>query len=44
MELAIAVGQHNLSAAPVILAVIVIAVAAYFIWQRRKNQPNGPRR
>jgi hypothetical protein len=42
MELAIAVGKHNLSAAPVILAVIVITVVAYFIWQRRKNQANGP--
>lgn len=39
MEIAIAIGKHNLSAAPVILAVIIIAVAIYFFWQRRKNQP-----
>ncbi len=41
MEVAIAVGQHNLSAAPVILAVVLIGAVIYFFWQRRKNQPNG---
>ena len=42
MELAIAAGKHNLSAVPVILAVIIICAAAYYIWRRRKNQPNSP--
>ena len=38
MPLAIAVGKHNLSAVPVIVLVIVICVAGYFAWQRRRNQ------
>ncbi len=41
MILAIAIGTHNLSAVPVILAVVVIGVAVYVIRQRRRNQPNG---
>jgi hypothetical protein len=41
MPIAIAIGQHNLSAAPVILAVIIIAVAIYFFWQHRRNRPSG---
>ena len=41
MPLAIAVGKHNLSAVPVIVLVIVICVAVYFAWQRRRNQQSG---
>jgi LPXTG-motif cell wall-anchored protein len=32
-----AVGAHNLSVAPVIIAVIIIGVAVYFIMRRRKK-------
>ena len=41
MPLAIAVGQHNLSAVPVIVLVLVICVAVYVAWQRRRNQQRG---
>jgi hypothetical protein len=41
MTLAIAIGTHNISAVPVILAVVVIGAAVYFFWQRRRNQPKG---
>jgi hypothetical protein len=39
-----AMGTHNLSAVPIILAVIIIGVAIYFIVQRSRNRPNGPGR
>jgi hypothetical protein len=41
MTVAIAIGKHNLSVAPVIIAVIIIGVAIYFIWKRRSGRPNG---
>ena len=41
MTIAMAIGTHNLSVVPIILAVIVIGVAIYFIMQRRRNPPNG---
>ena len=41
MTIAIAIGTHNLSAVPILLAVIIVGVVGYFIWQRRRNQPNG---
>jgi hypothetical protein len=40
MTTAMSVGSHNLSAGPVILAVIIIGVA-YFRWQRRRRPPGG---
>ena len=41
MEVAIAVGEHNISAAPIIIAVICIgAVVVYFISKHRGNPPN----
>jgi LPXTG-motif cell wall-anchored protein len=36
-----AIGTHNLSAVPVILAVIIIGIAIYFIMKRRRKPPNG---
>jgi hypothetical protein len=41
MTIAMKIGTHNLSAAPIILAVIIIGVAIYFIVQRRRNPSNG---
>jgi hypothetical protein len=41
MTIAIAVGAHNISAVPLILAVIIIGVAIYFIMRRRRNPPDG---
>jgi hypothetical protein len=41
MTIAMTIGTHNLSVVPIILAVIIIGVAIYLIWQRRRNQPNG---
>lgn len=41
MTLAIAIGTHNLTAVPVILAAVIIGVAVYVIRRRRRNQPNG---
>jgi hypothetical protein len=41
MSIALAIGAHNLSVAPVIVAVIIIGVAIYFMLQRRRNRPNG---
>jgi preprotein translocase subunit YajC len=43
MTIAIEAGTHNISAAPVILAVIIIGVAIYFIMRRRsrRNPPDG---
>jgi hypothetical protein len=41
MTIAMTIGTHNLSVVPIILAVIIIGVAIYFIRQRRRNQPNG---
>ena len=35
------IGTHNLSAVPIIIAVIIIGVAIYFIMQRRRNSQNG---
>ena len=40
MTIAMAIGTHNLSAVPIILAVIIIGVAI-FIMQRRRKPPNG---
>jgi hypothetical protein len=40
MTIAMAIGTHNLSAVPIILVVIIIAIAGYFRW-RRRSQPNG---
>jgi hypothetical protein len=34
------IGTHNLTAVPVILAVIIIGVAVYFI-TRRRRKPTG---
>lgn len=42
MTIAMAIGTHNLSAAPIIiLAVVIIGVVIYFITKHRKNPPNG---
>jgi hypothetical protein len=41
MTIAMNIGTHNLSAVPVILAVIIIGVAIYFIMQRRRKPPTG---
>lgn len=41
MPIAIAIGSHNISAVPIILAVIIIGVAISFIMQRRRKPPNG---
>jgi hypothetical protein len=41
MTVAIAIGKHNLSVAPIIIALIIIGVAIYFIWKRRSGRPNG---
>lgn len=41
MTIAMTIGTHNLSAVPVILAVIIIGVAIYLIMQRRRKPPNG---
>jgi preprotein translocase subunit YajC len=41
MTLAIAIGTHNLSAVPIILAVVVIGAAVYFFWRRSRNQRSG---
>jgi hypothetical protein len=41
MTIAMKIGTHNLSVVPIILAVIIIGVAIYFIWQRRRNPSNG---
>jgi len=40
MTIAMTIGTHNLSAVPIILAVIIIG-AAIFIMQRRRKPPNG---
>ena len=40
MTIAMLIGTHNLSAVPIILAVIIIGVAI-FIMQRRRKPPNG---
>ena len=31
----------TLSVAPIIIALIIIGVAVYFIWKRRSDRPNG---
>jgi LPXTG-motif cell wall-anchored protein len=42
MTTAMSTGTHNLSAVPiVILALIIVGAAIYFIRQRRKNPSNG---
>jgi hypothetical protein len=41
MTVAMAIGKHNLSVAPIIIALIIIGVAVYFIWKRRSDRPNG---
>jgi preprotein translocase subunit YajC len=41
MEIAMEAGKHNISALPIILAVIIIGVAIYFLVQRRRKTPNG---
>jgi hypothetical protein len=41
MTIAMAVGTHNLSVAPIILAVIIIGVAIFFAMRRRRKPPNG---
>lgn len=35
------IGTHNLSVVPIIITVIIIGVAIYFITQRRRKPPNG---
>jgi hypothetical protein len=35
------IGTHNLSAVPIIIAVIIIGVAIYCIRQRRRKPPKG---
>jgi hypothetical protein len=39
MTIAISAGTHNISAAPVILAVLIIAAVGYLIWRRSRNRP-----
>jgi heme/copper-type cytochrome/quinol oxidase subunit 2 len=41
MTVAMAIGKHNLSVAPIIVVLIIIGVAIYFVWRRRRNQPDG---
>lgn len=41
IPIAITVGKHNLSAGLIIFLVILICVAVYFVWQRRRNQQDG---
>ena len=41
MTIAMAIGTHNLSVVPIILAVIIIGVAIFFIMRRRRKPPNG---
>ena len=41
MTIAMAVGTHNLSVAPIILAVIIIGVVAFFAMRGRRKPPNG---
>ena len=41
MTIAIAAGTHNISAVPIILAVLIIGAAIYFFMRRRRNPPNG---
>ncbi len=41
MTIAMAIGPHNLSAVPVIIAVIIICVASYLIMRRLRKPPNG---
>jgi hypothetical protein len=42
MTIAMSIGAHNLSAVPfIILALIIIGVAIYFIKKRRSNPPGG---
>ena len=36
-----AIGTHNLSVVPIILAVIIIGVAISFLARRRRKPPNG---
>jgi preprotein translocase subunit YajC len=39
MPIAMTIGTHNLSAVPVILAVIIIGVAIFFMMQRSRKPP-----
>lgn len=41
MTIAMTIGTHNLSVVPIILAVIIIGVALYFIVRRSRKPPNG---
>jgi preprotein translocase subunit YajC len=41
MTIAATIGTHNISAVPVIVAVIIIGVAIYFIMRRRRKSPGG---
>jgi heme/copper-type cytochrome/quinol oxidase subunit 2 len=41
MTVAMAIGKHNLSVAPIIIVLIIIGVAIYFVWKRRTGKPNG---
>ncbi len=41
IPVAIAIGKHNLTAVPLIVILILICVAVYFVWQRRRNQRDG---
>ena len=41
MTIARAIGSRNLSAVPVIIAVIIICVASYFIMRRLRKPPSG---
>jgi hypothetical protein len=38
MTIAISVGAHNISAAPVILAVLILAAVGYVIWRRSRSR------
>ena len=41
MTIAMAIGTHNLSVVPIVLVVIIIGVAIYFMRQRRRKRPDG---